>query len=141
MINSSGSWVLLGTGEGTDYSDGRLEGLSVRNGEEVCLFRAVSEAEYSSIVNNSNSFVFYEWAIEKKWFATNLDHAKKWAKWLYVDGIYRIVEVVVLNESLKYMFYVKMLDNIGPAYAADIKLLNKIVRRIKLYEKDRASSD
>ena len=132
MISSSGTWVLFGTGEGKDYSDVSLEGLSVRNGEEVCLFRVVSEAEYTSIVDNSNSFVFYEWAIEKKWFATNLEHAKKWAKWLYSNGIYKIVEAVVLSESLKYMFYVKMLDNIGPAYAADIELLNKIVRRIRL---------
>ena len=48
----------------------------MRNGEEVYLFRVVSEAEYTNIVNNSNSFVFYEWAIEKQWFAINQDHAK-----------------------------------------------------------------
>ena len=132
MVNLSDAWVLLGTGEGKDYGDGRLEGLSVRTGDEERLFRAVSEAEYTSIVENSDNFVFYEWAIEKRWFATNQDHAKKWAKWLYANGIYKIVEVVVLRESLKYMFYVKMLDNIGPAYAADIELLNKIVRRIRL---------
>ena len=131
-MSSSGTWALLGTGEGTDYNDGCLDGLSVRDGEEVCLFRAISEAEHTSIIENSNRFVFYEWAIEKKWFATNLDHAKKWATWLYADGIYRIVEVVVLAESLKYLFYVKMLDNIGPAYAADVELLKKIIRRIRI---------
>ena len=132
MVSSSDSWVLLGTGEGANYSDGRLEGLSVRNGKEVYLYRAVSEAEYISIVDNNYSFVFYEWAIEKKWFATNTDHVKKWGNWLYAGGSYKTVEVVVLDESLQYMFYVKMLDNIGPAYAADVELLKKIVRRIRL---------
>ena len=132
MLGSSDSWMLLGTGEGNDYNDGRLEELSVRGGDEVCLFRAVSEAEYSSIVDNSNRFVPYEWAIEKKWFATQLAHVKKWAEWLYTDGDYKIAEVVVLYESLKYMFYVKMLDSIGPAYAADIELLNKIVRKVRM---------
>ena len=76
MINSSDAWMLFGTGEGADYNDGRLEGLTVRDGDEVYLFRAICEAEYVSIIDNGNRFVPYDWAIEKKWFATSLNHAK-----------------------------------------------------------------
>ena len=124
--------ILLGTGEGACYGDGRLSGLSVQKGEEIRLFRAMCDTEYVSIVNNDNTFVPYEWALEKKWFAVCHDHAEKWANWFYPDGIYRIIEIAVLKEALKYMFYLKLLDNIGPAYSADVALLNMIVRRLRL---------
>jgi len=124
--------ILLGTGEGACYGDGRLSRLSEQDGIETQLFRAMCEAEYNSIISNANTFAPYEWALEKKWFATCQDHARKWAAWFYPDGIYRIVEVTVLEEMLKYMFFVKMLDNIGPAYSADVALLNMIVRRLRL---------
>jgi len=130
--NVIGNGIVLGTGEGNDYADGRLDRLTERDGVEVKLYRAVSEAESISIISNNYSFVPYEFAIEKKWFATCLTHAEKWAEWFYTDGVYRIIEIVVLRESLKYMFYLKMLDNIGPAYAADINLLSKIVREVKI---------
>jgi len=123
---------LLGTGEGVCYTDGRLGRLSEQKGEEVQLFRAMCDAEYLSIVKNGNSFVPYEWALEKKWFAVCIDHAKKWANWFYPAGVYKILEITVLKETLRYMFFVKMLDNIGPAYSADVALLNLIVRRLRL---------
>ena len=70
--------------------------------------------------------------MEKKWFASCYDDVKKWGKLFYPYENYKIIEMIVLQESLKYMFYVKYLDNIGPAYAADVELLNKIARRIIL---------
>ena len=130
-VTSTPSAAMFGTGEGKDYYCRHSETLSVLVTEEVHLFRAVSEAEYESVVTNGNRFVYYEWALEKKWFATTLDHAISWAKWFYSDGNYRIIEATVLTVSLIYMFYVRMLDNIGPAYAADVELLNKIVRRLR----------
>ena len=124
--------VLLGTGEGLNYIDYQLNGLNGQNGDKVHLFRALCEAEYMSVCNNGNVFVPYEYAMDKKWFATCRDHAVKWGEWFYPDGNYKVVEIVVLRESLKFMFYLKSLDNIGPAYAADTILLNKIVRRLTL---------
>ena len=132
LLSDDRSSVLLGTGEGIRYDDGRLNGVTVREGVETLLFRAMCEAEYDSIVSNANTFVPYDWALEKKWFATCYEHAVKWADWFYPDGTYRIAEITVLRETLKYMFYVKLLDNIGPAYSADVTLLNMIVRGLKL---------
>ena len=118
---------LLGTGDSADYKEHNSN-----DSEEIQLFRVMCEAEYISIIKNHNKFIEYEWAMEKKWFATCINHANKWGKLFYPDGVYKLIEITVLKESLKYMFYLKLLDNIGPAYSADIELLNKIVRRIKL---------
>jgi len=126
-----GEKVLLGTGEGAGYEDIQFDDLSV-SAEEVKLFRAVCEAEYISILENDNKFVPYEWAMDKKWFATCHEHAVEWGNWFYPDGVYKIIEITVLKESLKYMFFLKSLDNIGSAYAADAALLNKIVRGLRL---------
>ena len=123
--------LLLGTGEGVDY-ESRLDKLLVKSGEEIHLFRVMCEAEYFSIIKNNNKFIFYEWAMEKKWFATCYNHAMKWGEYFYPDKIFKIVEITVLKESLKFMFYIKLLDNIGPAYSADIILLNNIVRKVRL---------
>jgi hypothetical protein len=124
--------VLFGTGTGTDYDDGRLDDLSVRNGEEVKLFRAMCDAEYDSIIENGNKFTYYEYSMGKKWFATCFNHVKQWGDWFYPNCTYKILEITVLEESLKYMFHLKSLDDIGPAYAADEVLLNKIVRGLRL---------
>ena len=124
--------TILSTGEGINYRNGQLEGLQSRNGNEISLFRAMCEAEYLSIIENNNTFIEYDWGMEKKWFATSYDHVKKWGKLFYPNEVYKTIKMIVLQESLKYMFYVKLLDNIGPAYAADVELLNKITRRIIL---------
>ena len=123
--------TLFGTGHGDDYK-GQLNDLKTANGEEAKLFRVICDAEYISIVENNDSFEEYEWAMELKWFATCLEHAKKWGNLFYPNGDCNIIEVTLLKESLKYMFYLKFLDNIGSAYAANAELLNKIIRRIRL---------
>jgi len=92
----------------------------------------MSDAEYDSITKNNNIFVHYDFAMEKKWFATSHDHAKKWGKLFYPNDIYKIIEITILKEALKYMFHVQFLDNIGEAYAADREMLNIIVRRLRL---------
>ena len=121
----------MGTGEGDSYADKQLEQLLVLDGNESSLLHVVSKAEYISYVDN-NCFLPYDYAMEKKWFATCYGHALMQANKLYQDNEYRIVKITVLTESLRYMFYVKSLDSIDPAYAADTSLLNKIVRRLQL---------
>ena len=96
--------VLLGTGEGTLYTD-ILERLSEKSGKETVLFRSMCEDEYNSIVQNNNQFIPYDWAMEKKWFAICYEHAQQWGDRFYPDNRYKIVEITVLEESLKYMFY------------------------------------
>ena len=123
---------LFGTGEFADYRSEQLEGLQSKDGCETQLYRIMSSAEYANIVEHNGIFLAYEWAMEKKWFATCVEHAAQWATLLYPDGSNKTLEITVLNEALKYMFYVKALDNIGPAYAADVELLNAIVRRVRL---------
>jgi len=136
IINENGEIInmdaLLGTGEGLNYENNQMNILFVQDEEEIQLFRAMCEAEYISIINNNDKFVSYDYAMEKKWFATCHIHAKKWGDLFYPYGTYKIIEITVLKVSLKYMFFVKFLDNIGPAYAADVILLNKIVKRVRL---------
>ena len=74
----------------------------------------------------------YEYAMDKKWFATILCHAQQWGKLFYPDGICDIIEITLPARARDYMFHVNMLDNIGPAYAADVNLLNKIVRKVRI---------
>ena len=132
ILPKNRTFILFGTGEGSCFEDGHLEELSVRAGTEVKLYRAMCEAEYLSIITNGNKFVNFEWSLEKKWFATCRDHAQEWGDWFYPNETYRILEITILKEALNYMFYARLLDNIGAAYSADIKLLNMVVRRLRL---------
>jgi hypothetical protein len=122
---------ILGTGEGCAYASDRFAGLQKRDGKEVSLYRVMSEGEYLSILKSKNKFVPYEFSLEKKWFAVSIEHARAWADWFYPDGVYRLLEIVVLEKALELMFFLKKLDNIGPAYSADVVLLNKVVRRLR----------
>ncbi|MDR2167271.1 MAG: hypothetical protein LBE35_05405 [Clostridiales bacterium] len=122
--------TLLGTGEGANYVG--LENLLHISGNEVQLFRVMSVAEWESLSVNGHKFSNYDFAMEKKWFATSHNHARMWGELFYPDGIYRIIEITLADIALDYMFHVKLLDNIGPAYAADIEMLNKVVRRLRL---------
>ena len=123
--------MLLGTGIGANYVE-QLNALIEKDGEETQLFRAMCEAEYVSILENDGKFAEYNFAMEQKWFAMCVEDVNKWGKLFYQEAAYTILEITVLNESLKYMFYSSRLDNIGPAYLADIELLNKIMRRFRL---------
>ena len=116
---------MLGTGEGIRYAS-RLDNMKSKSGKEVKLFRAMCESEYLSIIQNNNFFIEYEWAMEKKWFAVSREHAAKWGEMFYPQESYKIIEITVLEEALIFMFYAKMLDNIGSAYAGDIPYLYKV---------------
>ena len=122
---------MLGTGEGKHFTSSNTECFEEQSGKETKQFRVMCKAEYSSILNNNNRFIQYDFAMELKWFATSYDDAKKWGSIFYKNGDYIILEIIMLEKSLKYMFYAKSLDNIGPAYSADVELLNKIVRRLR----------
>ena len=124
--------ALLGTGVGANYDSKELERLSSQVGKEVHLFRAVCDNEYISILNNNNKFTPYAFAMEMKWFATCHEHAKMWGELFYPDKAFKVVEITVSEKALCYMFYMRMLDNIGSAYAADIYLLNRIVKGVRL---------
>ena len=48
------------------------------------LYRAMSQAEYDSVIQNQK-FVPYDLAMEDKWFATTLENATKWGDIFYPD--------------------------------------------------------
>ena len=125
----------IGTGEGKKYTNEQLNGLLTKTGEEVKLFRVMCEAEYNSLVNN-NRFITYDNALEIKWFASCYTDVEKWRdcfKKIYPENFdFVILEVILLKEALKYMFFADNLDAIGYAYSADSDLLNKIIRRWQL---------
>ena len=93
------------------------------------------DAEFNSLKNN-NCFLNYDNTMEKKWFATCYSDAVKWRdsfkKFDLEEINYIILEVTLLKEALKFMFFSENLDNIGDAYSADVHLLNKIIRRWQL---------
>ena len=126
---------LFGTGEGKKYTNEQLDGLLTKSGEEIKLYRFMCDTEYDSL-NKNNCFLIYDNAMEKKWFATNYSDAEKWRdsfkKFDLAVVNYVILEVTLLKESLKFMFFSENLDNIGDAYSADVHLLNKIIRRWQL---------
>ena len=126
---------LFGTGEGEKYTDEQLDGLLTKSGEEVKLYRFMCDAEYDSLKNN-NCFLTYDDAMEKKWCATCYSDAEKWRdsfKKFDLEAVnYVILEVSLLKEALKFMFFSENLDNIGDAYSSDAHLLNKIIRRWQL---------
>jgi len=101
-------------------------------GHNTKLYRAVSNDEYNSIVSNLYKFSYFPNAMEMKWFATSIKHVKIWGDLLYKNGSYKIIVINVPKESLKHMYYVKFLDGIGPAYAADVESLNKFVKKVRL---------
>jgi hypothetical protein len=84
--------IMLGTGCVANYKNKQLDGLKLRNGKEISLFRAMCDAEYLSIIENNDTFIEYDWAMEKKWFANSLDDVNKWGNLFYPDGIYKIKE-------------------------------------------------
>ena len=94
------------------------------------LYRAMSQAEYDSVIQNQK-FVPYDLAMEDKWFATTQENATKWGNIFYPDGNYRILEVEVDTNSLNKMYYVDYLDNIGPAYCSPLDILEESIRSIK----------
>ena len=94
------------------------------------LYRAVSKDEYESVMSNGK-FVYYDNAMEEKWFATTESDAMKWADLFYPDGNYKILEVEVETNSLVHMYYNQHLDNIGPAYCSSLEILENAVKSIK----------
>ena len=122
--------TLPGSGIGANYDLDRLIELTKHCNKEVHLFRALCDAEYLSIINNHNKFIPYDFALEMKWFATCYKHAKLWGDLLYPSRDYKIIRITILEKTLDYLYYDIMLDNIGPAYAADIVLLNWIVKEV-----------
>jgi len=94
------------------------------------LYRVMSEGEYESLMSN-RQFTEYDRAMDSKWFATNTKDAVEWGKAFYPDGNYKIVEIEVPTDSLRQMYFVEKLDNIGPAYCAERDLINSIIQFIK----------
>jgi hypothetical protein len=94
------------------------------------LYRVMSEGEYESLMSN-RQFTEYDRAMDSKWFATNTKDAVEWGKAFYPDGNYKIVEIEVPTDSLRQMYFVEKLDNIGPAYCAERDLINSIIQSIK----------
>ena len=109
----------------------QLDGFIKQDCEFTELFRAVCNDEYESIVKN-NKFIYFPYAMEMKWFATSYEHAKIWADSLYPDDTYKIIKVTIPLLQIRNMFFCKSLDGIGPAFAADVGLLNEIAKKVEL---------
>ena len=124
--------ALLGTGVGANYNPKKLSKLAEYCNSDIHLFRALCDAEYLSIINNHNKFMPYDFALEMKWFATCYDHARAWGDLFYPNKDYKIIRIKISEKTLDYLYFDKMLDNIGSAYAGDIVLLNSIVQEVKL---------
>ena len=135
-IEITGNWdkgIQLGTGELNLCESGVLKDLE-RGGAEVEFHRIVDLNEFASIKSNNGKFVEHECAMNIKWFATTEKDVRDWGiKLKHKEGEFRIIKITVLESMLKYMYHVKKLDGIGPAYAMDISMANKIVRRLKSY--------
>jgi len=105
------------------------------NNKEIALFRVMNLDEYNALKDNNGMFTEYDYAMEVKWFATSMDHVMEWKdKFKYKDGEYKIIEINILQSVLNDMHYVELLDGIGPAYSAEIHMLNVIERRIHYHE-------
>ena len=124
----------MGSGE-FDAHKYDLEMLVGKSGKEVSLFRVMSVEEYNKLKRHDGKFTPYDFAMDLKWFATSLEHVLQWKDlFKYRESEFRIIEIIVIEEALYFMSYAESLDNIGKAYAADVEMLNMIVRRVKYYE-------
>ena len=94
------------------------------------LYRAMSPAEANDVLTN-NKFLPYDYAMEEKWFATNVDDAGRWGDIFYPDGNYNILQVNVNTNSLDSMYHVVRLDGIGEAYCSSLDVLSSSVNFIK----------
>ena len=101
------------------------------NNEIFSLFRAMSHDEYRSINENGNRFIDYDFAMSTKWFAVHLEDAHRWAALFYPNDNYVIIEIIVPREALSLMHHNPHLDMIGPAYAAEIDLLNMVMKSLR----------
>lgn len=123
-------YMCLGT---SGFPDGAVSWLSEyhkSSDTSVKLYRAVSSGEYSSVYHNKK-FVYFDQAMESKWFATTKEDAIKWGNIFYKDTSYKILEVTVKSEELQKVYYLEKLDNIGPAYCFTIEEINKALIRFR----------
>lgn len=96
--------------------------------DDTSLYRAVSDAEYNSLVENGGKFKAYDYAMEEKWFATSVEDSIKWGNLFYPNMDYRILEIVIPTNYLKQVYYVEKLDGIGPAYCCGVEFLNSYMK-------------
>ena len=123
---------LAGTGISENYP---LLSSQLKNETKITtLLRAMSIDEWNTLQKNGFKYSYYEYAMEQKWFATSLEHVKKWGMMFYPTGDGVIIKMKVPVKALEFMFYVRSLDNIGPAYSADIEMLNIISRGVERCE-------
>lgn len=91
----------------------------------VKLYRALSEDEFQDLII-SRAFRVGPNSLLGKWFAKNADDAVKWGEALLGRGNFRIIIVEIPIERVKQFFKLERLDNIGPAYYAEIELLSQV---------------
>jgi len=125
---------ILGTGIGSDYP--HLADLLKTETKTTELLRIMSTEEWDCLLKNNFVFTEYEFAMEQKWFAVTYEHVMKWGEIFYPKGNGNIIAMTVPVKALEYMFYIKFLDGIGPAYSADITMLNIISKEVKLHEQN-----
>lgn len=97
----------------------------------IKLYRSVSEAEYSRLLNGQ-PFEAIPSSMDTKWFATSIENANTWGKKMDFGGQYRIIEITVPESAIHDMYYGgPNLDGIGPAYNAAPELINPYLNTIK----------
>lgn len=91
----------------------------------VRLYRAVSEEEFQQILKTG----VFEGAggAEGKYFATTMEHASKWGEALMGKGNFRIIQLDLPPELVQQFYYWSNLDDIGPAYFAELEQLKDLL--------------
>ena len=108
-----------------------VEFVTIYEDKVESLYRAMSQAEYESMVNNNGFVPSPGYALERKWFATSVEGVQRFAEELSrLSGDYEaniiVVRVDVLSESLSRMYYNPSQDGIAEAYCASVELLNEV---------------
>lgn len=97
----------------------------------VKLYRAVSDAEYKSLMS-TRKFSVGQGSMETKWMATNRADAQKWLSSMDFGSNPKIVEFTVPKSALDSFYYPgNNLDNIGPAFSSEIDYLNNVIKSLK----------
>ena len=102
------------------------------NAGNIMLYRVMSEAEYNSLMNEDYIFTSVLGSMESKWLATTVADAHTWGQRMNFEGNYRIIEITIPEVVVNVMYYGgPNLDSIGPAFNAEVSILNKYLNSIR----------
>jgi hypothetical protein len=102
------------------------------SGENVRLYRAISDAEYQQIIK-TGKFETGPSSMGGKFFAERASDAAKWGDYFYgPGGNYRIIEIELRGSVANNFMRWERLDGIGPARYAELEqLFDYIIRLVR----------